>query len=223
LLKEEIKEALETVDFERVARLALESKRVFRILISLAYDKEELLCWRAIEAMGKATGAVAEKDPAVVRNVVQRLIWSMSEESGGIGWSAPEMLGEIVVNSPHLCADIPSIIFSFHGEESFLKGVLWALWRMTGAGLDGIEGSTDVVIKALCHNDPSVRGLALYALPGAVIAEVEERLRDMTRDEGRLRIYENHKLVERKVGYIARVVLERNEKASGVKSLGFNV
>jgi HEAT repeat protein len=206
LLKEEIKEALEGADFERVARLALESKKVFRILISLAYDKEELLCWRAIEAMGRAAGPVAEKDPSAVRNIVQRLIWSVSEESGGIGWSAPEMLGEIVINSPHTCRDIPPIILSFHEEESFLKGVLWAMGRITDAGIDGVEGSLEVVIKALDHKDPLVRGLALRALPKSRIAEVAERVRGMIRDEGRCRIYENHKLVEMKVGEIARMV-----------------
>lgn len=219
LLKEEIKEALGEADFERVARLALESRRVFRILISLAYDKEDLLCWRAIEAMGKAAGAVGEKDPAAVRNVVQRLIWSVSEESGGIGWSAPEMLGEIVINNPHTCADILPILFSFHEEESFLKGVLWALRRIADAGIDGIEGSLELVTKALCHSDPLVRGLALHALPKFAIAEVEERVKSMTRDKGQCRVYENHKLVETKVGDIARMVLERDERVPEIKAL----
>jgi HEAT repeat protein len=206
-LKEEVKEALEVADFERVKRLALENKKVFSILISLAYDKEDLLCWRAIEAMGKAAGAVAEKDPSTVRNIVQRLIWSVREEAGGIGWSAPEMLGEIVISSPQTCTDIPPIILSFHEEESFLKGVLWAVGRITGAGIDGMEGSFEVLMKALDDKDPSVRGLALCALPGFRVAGVEERVKDMVRDEGSFMIYENHELVEKKVGEIARMVL----------------
>ena len=90
-LKERIRAALLGKDFEEVVRQALAEKKVLRILISLAYDKEDLLCWRAIEAMGKAAGAMAEKDPATVRDTVQRLLWSVREESGGIGWSAPEM------------------------------------------------------------------------------------------------------------------------------------
>ncbi len=82
-LKEEIKKALLERDFEKVAQRALADKKVFRMLISLAYDKEELLCWRTIEAVGRAAGAVAGKDPAMVRDIVQRLIWSVREESGG--------------------------------------------------------------------------------------------------------------------------------------------
>jgi len=206
-LKEEITESLETADFERVGRLALEHKQVFRILISLAYDKEELLCWRAIEAMGVAAAVVGRKDPSVVRNVVQRLLWSMRDESGGIGWSAPEMLGEVVINSPQTCADIPPIILSFHEEESFLKGVLWSVGRITDAGINGMDGSFEVVTRALDHKDPLVRGLALYAVPKFRIDEVAGRVRGMVGDEGRCQIYKNHELATTKVGDIAKAVL----------------
>lgn len=206
-LKEEIRECLQTADFERVGRLALEHKQVFRILISLAYDKEELLCWRAIEAMGRAAETVGRKDPSAVRTVVERLLWSMRDESGGIGWSAPEMLGEIVINSPQTCADIPPIILSFHEEESFLKGVLWAVGRITDAGMNGIEGSLGVVIRALDHKDSLVRGLALYAVPKNRIDEVAERVQHMVGDKGRCRIYKNHELMATTVGDIARVLL----------------
>lgn len=207
-MKEEIKDALLGGDFDKIVRLALANKRVFRTLISLAYDKEDLLCWRAIEAMGKAAGAVSEKDPSIARNIVQRLIWSMSEESGGIGWSAAEMLGEIVINSPSTCADIPPIILSFHEEESFLKGVLWAVGRIVHGGINGIEGAYEVAKEALSHKDPSVRGLALRAIPRARIAETEDRIRDMVHDEGRFALYENHELIETRVGDIARKLLD---------------
>lgn len=205
--REEIKDALREADFGKVARLALDDKKVFSILISLAYDKEDLLCWRAIKAMGRAAGAVAEKDPLTVRNIVHRLLWSVREESGGIGWSAPEMLGEIVVHGPPAFADIPPIILSFHEEESFLKGVLWALGRIVHAGHNGIEGGYDVAKEALDHKDPSVRGLALRAIPGARIAETAEKIKGMIHDEGRFTLYENQELVETRVGDIAEKVL----------------
>lgn len=207
--KDEIKCALLAKDFEKVAQSALDDRKVFRTLISLAYDKEELLCWRAIEAMGKAAGAISEKDPSTVRNTVQRLLWSMSEESGGIGWSAPEMLAEIVINAPGACADIPPIILSFHEEESFLKGVLWAMGRLDRAGIDGIGSSYEVAKEALSHEDPAVRGLALYAMPLARLAEAAVAIEKMVSDDGRLKVYQDHELVETWVGEIARRILDR--------------
>jgi hypothetical protein len=217
-LKEEIKKALLERDFEEVAQRSLLDKKVFRVLISLAYDKEDLLCWRAIEAMGKAAGAIAERDPSVVRDIVQRLLWSVREESGGIGWSAPEMMAEIAINSPVICADIPPIILSFHEEESFLKGVLWAMGRTLHAGLNGTEGVYEVARGALDHKDPSVRGLALRAIPEPRIAENTDAIRDMTHDEGRFALYEDHELVETRVGDIARKVLHGRKKERQIEA-----
>ena len=216
-LREEIKGALEKADFEKVAQLALNDKKVFRILISLSYDKQETLCWRAIEAMGRAAGAVGDSDPATVRNIIQRLIWSVTEESGGIGWSAPEMLGEIVVNSPGISADIPPIILSFHEEESFLKGVLWAMGRITGAGLSPVVGSEELALKSLAHKDPEVRGLSLYLASALKIQNERIKMSSMADDRGTFKIYENHELVETTVGDIARRVWNQgSERASSL-------
>ncbi|MCL5882568.1 MAG: hypothetical protein M1539_01065, partial [Actinobacteria bacterium] len=58
-LKNELLAALLARDDERIAELAVNDKRTFAKLIAMAYKKDELLCWRAIEAMGAAAGAVA--------------------------------------------------------------------------------------------------------------------------------------------------------------------
>ena len=208
-LREEIEHALQGKDFEKVAGLALDQKRVFRTLISLTYDKEDLLCWRAIEAVGRAAGAVSKRDPSIVRDIVERLIWSMREESGGIGWSAPEMLGEIVLNAPDTCADIPPIILSFHEEESFLKGVLWSMGRITRAGIGGGEGLYEIARACLSHGDPLVRGLALRAIPRSRLGETADEIRAMAGDEGRFSIYEDHELIVMRVGDMAAELLER--------------
>ena len=206
-LKTEVKNSLRASDLHRVTHLALEDKKVFSVLISLAYDKEDVLCWRAIEAMGKAAGALAMKDHSAVRIVVQRLLWSLSEESGGIGWSAPEMLGEIVRNSPHLFADIPPIILSLHEEEMFLKGVLWAMGRIAGTGIGNVSGAAELAIECLANEDPQVRGFAILALSRMRAAEAKDRVRTMTSDGAKIILYEERDLRERTVGDIAMAAL----------------
>ena len=124
-LKNELKQALLAGDHARVAELAIADKRTFGKLVALAYNKDELLCWRAIEAIGAAAAAVAKEDQASVRNAVQRILWSAREESGGMGWSAPELLAEIAIAAPRYFPDIPPIIISLHSEDEervFLKG-----------------------------------------------------------------------------------------------------
>jgi hypothetical protein len=208
LLKKEVRTALVATDFEKIGRLCRDDRKVFSVLISLAYDKEDVLCWRAIEAMGRAAAAVAAEDPASVRNVVRRLLWSLSDESGGMAWSAPEMLAEIVVNTPSLCSDIPPIILSLQEEDIFLKGVLWSMGRVINSGTADVEGAGDLAFQSLGHEDPAVRGLALLALSGNRRAEVTDRIKGMIHDRGGFRIYRNHELVEMTVGDAAREALE---------------
>ena len=206
LLKEEIRDALLDGDFAKVVLRALENKKVFSMLISFTYDKESILCWRAIEAMGKAAGAVAGRDPSTVRNIVQRLLWSMGEESGGIGWSAAEMLGEIVINTPETCRDIPPIILSFKDEENFLPGVLWSIGRIAGAGMDNGEGAEELVLQSLSHRSPLVRGLALSA--ASTFNIMSDKVKVLIRDGERFTVYEDRELVEKTVGDTAQRVLD---------------
>jgi len=205
-LKNELKLALLASDYARVAELARTNKRTFGKLISLAYNKDELLCWRAIEAIGPAAAAVSKENQAAVRNVVQRLIWSAREESGGMGWSAVEMLAEIVIAAPRYFPDIPPIIVSLHSEDEekvFLKGVLRAIGRMGEAGITDIPGSDQVVRDALRHDDPGVRGLAVWAAARAAI-DTGDLIGGLAGDENELTIYEDGELVSLTVGELAR-------------------
>lgn len=208
-LKNEIKQALLASDYGHVAELALSERRTFGKLMALAYNKDDLLCWRAIEATGAAAAAVARGDQAAVRNVVQRILWSAREESGGMGWSAPELLAEIVIAAPRSFTDIPPIIISLHSEDEekvFLKGVLRAAGRMGEAGITGITGCDELIRKSLRHEDPVVRGLAVWA---ASRSGFDDRgiIGSLTGDSGELTIYENGELVRRTVGELAHEAL----------------
>lgn len=190
--------------------MAEEDQRVFGKLMALAYDKENALCWQAIEAMGFCAKAVASVKPARVRKVVQRIIWSAREESGGMGWSAPELLAEIVSACPKHFADIPPIIVSLHGEDEekvFLKGVLWAIARMADAGIRSLPGSEEVVLKSLIDVDPMVRGLALRAAIKDEIIIPSPQLKDLAGDEGRFSVYKEGSLMEKTVAETARAAL----------------
>lgn len=210
-LKKAVREALAAADFERVTQLALDNRKVFGILMSLSFNKEDLICWRAIEAMGIASSRVAsERDPELVRNAVRRIIWSAREESGGMGWSAPELLGEIVRGSPRAFTDIPTIILSLHTEDEegvFLKGVIWALGRMAEAGITGVEGAESLVLDSLASTDPRARGLAAWAAGKLEISRAVEDLRGLEDDQAEFSIYRERELVRTTVGREASAAL----------------
>ncbi|MBE0428621.1 MAG: hypothetical protein IBX61_01960 [Thermoleophilia bacterium] len=210
-LKSKLIQYLAAGDYGAVIGLAEADQRVFGKLVALAYDKEDVICWRAIEAMGACAAAVARHDASRLRNLIQRLIWSAREESGGMGWSAPELLAEIVSASPRQFADIPPIIVSLHSEDEekvFLKGVLWAIARMAQSGITDVPGAAAVVLTALDDPDEAVRGLAVIAASRGDI-EAARRLGELAGDRGRLRIYEKGRMVEKEVGKLARAALAK--------------
>lgn len=208
-LKNELLQTLLERDHDQIARLARSDKRTFGKLIAFAYNKDGLLCWRAIEAMGAAARAVAANDKATVRNVAQRILWSAREESGGMGWSAPELLAEIAIAAPKAFPDIPPIIISLHSEDEekvFLKGVLRAAGRMGEAGITDVAGSEELIRKSLSHDDPAVRGLAVWAAARAGV-DAREVISRLIEDEGGLQLYEGGQLVDTTVGDLASEAL----------------
>ncbi len=202
-LKKEIVILLEKKDYNALSKLALADRKVVSSLISLTYDKDNALSWRAMEAIGLATKDLSESDPGAVRNIANRLLWMMRDESGGIAWSAPEILGEIVMNNPGLCSDFALIITSFHDELMFTSGVLWALGRMGRINDETVDYAVPIIRSYLTSADNTLRGYAARALgemgSEASVTELEN-LRD---DTSRIKFYEDGELNKKSVGELA--------------------
>src|SRR5512143_1934352 len=95
-MKKFIHHALDMNDMDAVVSLVQKNKKALSLLIRMAYDKETLVGWRAIQAVGRIANVLVKTEPEFLRIAVRRLLWSLSDESGGIGWASPELLGEIV-------------------------------------------------------------------------------------------------------------------------------
>ena len=191
--------------------MVLDDPKALNKLISFALNKDELICWRAIEAMGVASGELSRENLAAVRNTVRRILWSAREESGGMGWSAPELLGEIVRGNPRGFADIPSIVVSLHTEDEegvFLRGALWALRRMAEGGVTGVEGADELVRLGLRREEADIRGLAVMAAAILHTPGSTELLAGLSEDESRFRFYQDGDFAEASVGEVARQALE---------------
>jgi hypothetical protein len=145
-----------------------------------------------------------------VRNTVRRILWSAREESGGMGWSAPELLGEIVRGNPRGFSDMPPIIVSLHTEDEegvFLRGVLWAVRRMAEAGVTGIEGSEEVILMGLEREEADIRGLAVMAATVLHPPGSADILSGLTGDTSRFRYYADGDFAEATVGELAQKAL----------------
>jgi hypothetical protein len=90
--------------------LAQQGQKAVSPLVRFAYARDTLIGQRAIRAMGLVAKELVTSEPEILRDRVRKLLWSLNDESGGIGWSAPELLGEIVSADPDRFADIIPLI-----------------------------------------------------------------------------------------------------------------
>lgn len=200
--KREIKALLEKKDFSALKKLPSLEKAV-TILISLSYDKQSALSWRAIEAIGLLTAELAGSNPDRVRNIVGRLLWMIRDESGGIGWSVPEILGEIVRNNPVLCEDIAPIIASFHEENMLTAGVLRALGQIGKINAETVKYAVPIIRSYLGASDPMIRGFAAVAIAEMGDAGSIDSLAALKEDNSQVSFYENGELVGKTIAQLS--------------------
>lgn len=208
-LKNEITALLKEKRTLELAGLPYGKKKILNALISLSYDKKNPVSWRAIEAIGLITKETAKSDPETVRHTAERLLWMIRDESGGIGWSAPEILGEIVRNNPELCADIAPVIVSFHDEPPLRAGVLRAAGRMGKNNSEMTACAIPVALSYLKDPDPSVRGHAAWALGEIHAIGAVQSLEKLKHDSSVFTIYEDGELKDKTIGEISSEAVKK--------------
>lgn len=215
--REEIIGLLRERKFDALVADALGGKNFFRTLISLSYDKDDVLSWRAIEGVGVIAGELAKHDEAKIRNLAQRLLWMMRDESGNNVGSAPELLGEIVRNSPDRFADIAPIIASFHDEVMLRRGVLFALIRIAEVRPDLLSGTPlSFLPEFLEDKDPFIRAYAVLLAGRLGRTDLLDAIVSQETDTGAVTLYRDGGLAVLSVGQIAgeTVIMLHHEKGS---------
>lgn len=138
-LKREMKARLRSRAFlEELHELSgVSLRRMINPLFSFLCDADEIVRWRAVTAFGEVVSRLAEQDVESARVIVRRLIWNLNDESGGIGWGAPEAMGEIMARHGGMAAEYFQILLAYIREDgNFLEheplqaGVLWGLARV---------------------------------------------------------------------------------------------
>jgi len=226
VLKKNILSALGSNDLDAVVALAASDRKVLSRLVRLAYDKETLVGWRAIQAVGLVARMLIKSDYEFLRETCRKLLWSLTDESGGIGWSAPEMLGEIVSADPARFQDIIPLIASAYDveEDVFRAGVLYALARIAETAPELAAPYQKVVIMSLADRDPlvKVRGIGLVRLlwpwansNGIWSREYGERislsLDKLISDKGEAWVYQGNNFISMQVGDEAKDMIKKTK------------
>jgi hypothetical protein len=215
-MRKSILHALESNDLAAVIALAKENRKVLSLLVRIAYDKDTLVGWRAIKAVGLIARELVATDVEFLRETCRKLLWSLSDESGGIGWAAPELLGEIVSADPKKFVDvIPLIVSAYDAEEDvFRPGVLYALAKIAEKAPELVLRHTEIVLKGLSDPKPLARAFALQALRpivgllgGPLLDEVRKAIEKLTNDTAETWVYEGDNFITVDVEQKARELL----------------
>jgi len=221
-IKKTLFHALERNDLETIVSLAQKNKRALSQLVRFAYDKDTLVGWRAIKAIGRVSEVLVKTDNEYLRVTIRKLLWSLTDESGGIGWSAPEILGEIVRADPEKFSDIiPLIAGVYEIEENvFRPGVMYALANIAETAPERVACYQKIIIMALVDTAPLVRIYALMLIEKIWHISVENNLwskeyihrilkiiHSLKKDAGVGIIYINNSYSDIQVGEIAQKVI----------------
>ena len=126
--KEKIKKLLEEDDFDENLQdiHKFPPLKVVNVLLSLLVTTNEELKNRVVLAFGEVVSKLAETDIESARIVMRRLMLSLNDESGGIGWNSPETMGEIMARSNKLADEYHKILISYTlggGNELDFEGL----------------------------------------------------------------------------------------------------
>ena len=172
------------------------ARKVINPLISFFCSTDPNIRWRAIMAMGSVVAKLADEDMESARVVMRRMIWNLNDESGGIGWGAPEVMGEIMAQHEGLAQEYAPILVSYIREDgNFLeheplqRGALWGLARLAQTRSDLILDAGDHLLKYLSSGDPMIRGLAAWNIGLLGGVQVEHDLEVLKGDEAEFTLY----------------------------------
>lgn len=203
--KENVRNLLKNNDSAGLVALADRDRQVVNTVNRLLYDDDPLVRWRAV----KALGWLAAHDYFLLDKVIGRLVYTLNEDSGSIGWMTPQALGEICAADPDLVEDFFPIVLSSIKVEVFRAGVIWAVGRVAPSRPDLVEDTGPALLVALTDPNPEVRGLACWALGTKRDTTAINELTHMMSDPGRLSFFDGDHLGETTVAELARQALEQ--------------
>jgi len=164
LSRQDVRACLEKRDLSAVVEQAAERGATSRAVVSLLFDPEPIIRWRAIETLGLSAARTSHRGLEKVRRQLRNLLWLMNDESGGLCWMAPEAIGEIVYRVPQLLDEYGPLLPQFFDEEPFERGSRWGVARLAPLKPELFAPVVPRLLGSLSDADPVVRGYSLLAL-----------------------------------------------------------
>lgn len=190
---------------------------------------------QATWGLALAVRTVAAEDKEAARTIMRRLMWSMNEESGNIGWGIPEAMGAILAKTPFLAEEYWRILFSYvretDGDDNFIdheplrRGAYWGIAHLAAHAPRFSSAAFARLVPGLEEPSPTARAVVAWGitrllearehaaplppLGGEAVAKARELLNAMLRQPDEpVSFFGEDALVENGLHSLARQALE---------------
>ena len=189
-------------------------------LFSALYHPEAGVRWHAVSAFGWVVDRLARQDIEAARVVMRRFLWSLNDESGGIGWGSPEAMAEIMVRNETLFLKYFHMLLSYMREDGpelfqngnylelpqLQRGVIWGVGRLSPKYGELLiqNGVVDDLLPYLQSLDGPVRGISAWSLGIIGAGAAREQIQRLFDDRGSVALYLEGEIIETTVSELAR-------------------
>ncbi|MCD6255886.1 MAG: hypothetical protein LWW78_04700 [Deltaproteobacteria bacterium] len=211
LIKQQIKALLQERNFEKLLNLCEENTHAWKALRFCLYETDEEIRWAAIEATAKLMQRWWQKGKREkVREYMRNLFWSMNDESGGIGWSAPQSVAEIIIHIPQLLRPYGSMMIGHALDEPpLVKSGLWGIGRLGRHLTDIIKYFQDKLLIVFQVNDTETIGLAAWSMGEVGFTPALPFLKKLQKRRERVQIYIEGHFYEKTLGQWAKEAITK--------------
>lgn len=192
-------------------------------------DGDTLLKWRAVSAFGDVVSALALQEMEAARVIMRRLMWSLNEESGAIGWGAPEAFGESMAQSAALAREYHRILISYvlepaRGDGNYLeheplrRGAYWGLVRLAEVRPGLVRAALPAFVEGISLDDPQIRGLCAWGLGYVGDQSAVAQLKQLLGDSREVELYRDRVLQALRISDLAQKALAVVAAHQGIAS-----
>jgi hypothetical protein len=193
----------------------LPPRQIINPLLSFIQSGNEKVKWGSVKAIGHVVGQLADRDLEAARVIMRRLMWTLNDESGGIGWGSPEAMGEIMAIHRGLAQEYAHILISYAREdgnylehEGLQRGLLWGIGRLSETRPELVRESAGLFLAYLVSRDAVIRGLAVRLMGLLRVKEAQPVLQTLAEDESAIALVIENRLAATRVKDLAEEALK---------------
>ena len=210
-IKKQVEDLLRKRDLERLIDLCEKDRHYWQEVRFRLYDLDENISWAAIQTVAKLMHRWWQSGKEdKVRQYIRTLFWSMNDESGGIGWSAPQTIAEIILYIPEIIEPYGRMMIAHSLDEPpLVKGGLWGIGRLGRRVTDAVALFKDKILTIFAIDDFETLGLASWAMGEACFTPAGPFLEQLRSSAESVKIYMGNDFLEKPLGKWAQEALAK--------------